>query len=128
MLYFLLQMMARARRLVRMVHFEVQMLRFTRYFCDGIATAEEQPGFDCTVALCTLCDKFLGLCVDYTAWSGTPTTIDKRIDFKSVIVQRHEIPSLAVRTMLQGRAASRGSEPQSWVQLQRDSVKSDGRT
>ena len=92
----------------------------TGCFCDGIAVTEREPGFDCTVALCTVCDKFLGLCVDCTAWSGTPTMVDERVDFQSIKVQRHEKPGLAVKAMLQGRAAPQGSEPRSWVQLQRD--------
>jgi hypothetical protein len=86
-------------------------------FCDGIAATEREPGFDCTVALCTVCDKFLGLCVNCTAWSGTPTTGDERIDLKEIRVQRHEIPGVAVEAMLQGRTVPHGSEPQSWLLL-----------
>ena len=98
----------------------------TGCFCDGIAATESEPGFDCTVALCTVCDKFLGLCVDCTRWSGTPTTVDKRINFKSVEVKSHEEPGVAVTAMLQGRTAPRGSEPRSWKQLQLDAVLSHG--
>ena len=92
----------------------------TGNFCNGIAATERQPGFDCTVALCSVCDKLLDLCVNCTAWCGTPTTTDERIDFKEIRVRRHEVPGIAIEAMLQGRPVPHGSMPRSWLVLRDD--------
>ena len=89
----------------------------TGYFCSGIAPTDQRHCFDCRVAVCTICSKFLDLCVNCTIWSGIPSEVDKRIVYSDISVRPYEKPGPVVTAMLQGMSISDHRLPLSWLEI-----------
>ena len=89
----------------------------TGYYCSGIAPFDQRHGFDCRIAVCTICSKFLDLCVNCTIWSGIPLELDKRIVYGDISVHPHEKPGPVVAAMLLGMPISDHQMPRSWLEI-----------
>jgi len=88
----------------------------TGCFCSGIAPTDQRPGFDCRIAVCTICSKLLDLCVNCATWSGIPLELDERINLSGIQVRAHEKPGPAVTAMLLGKPIPNRQIPRSWLQ------------
>jgi len=87
----------------------------TGCWCSGIAPTDKRPGFECRTAVCTICAKFLDLCVACTAWSGIPLELDKRINLRGISVRPHEALGPAVTAALLQAAVHGSGRPSQGV-------------